>query len=113
MDGHNWMFPVAFGFIESETLDNWTWFMKQLKRVISEPPLLAVCSDASKGLENAVKEVFPYCEQRECFRHFMQNFVKKFHGDVFANMYPTARAYKQEVFQYHMDKIFTACPRGC
>jgi hypothetical protein len=38
VDGHNWMYPVAYGFIASETTDNWTWFMEQLK-----------------GLENAVK----------------------------------------------------------
>ena len=27
IDGHNWMYPVAFGFIDGETTDNWTWFM--------------------------------------------------------------------------------------
>src|SRR6266508_1384781 len=27
LDGHNWMFPVAIGFIDGETEDNWTWFM--------------------------------------------------------------------------------------
>jgi hypothetical protein len=24
LDGKNWMYPVAFGFINSDTLDNWT-----------------------------------------------------------------------------------------
>jgi hypothetical protein len=24
VDGHNWMYLVAFGFFESETQDNWT-----------------------------------------------------------------------------------------
>ena len=24
IDGHNWMYPVAFGFIDGETTDNWT-----------------------------------------------------------------------------------------
>jgi hypothetical protein len=23
LDGHNWMFPLAFGFFNSETKDNW------------------------------------------------------------------------------------------
>jgi hypothetical protein len=26
IDGHNWMFSVAFGFFDGETTDNWTWF---------------------------------------------------------------------------------------
>ena len=69
VDGHNWMYPVAYGFIASETTDNWTWFMEQLKKAIGDPPLLAVCSDACKGLEN----VFPNAEQRECFYHLVKN----------------------------------------
>jgi len=57
IDGHNWMYPLAFGFIDGETTDNWTWF--------------------------TVKDVFPQAEQRECFRHLMQNFIKRFGGDIF------------------------------
>ena len=67
IDGHNWIYPVAFGFIDGETTDNWTWFMEQLKKAIGDPLLLAVCFDACKGLENAMKNVFPNVEQRECF----------------------------------------------
>ena len=74
VDDHNWMYPLAFGFIASETEDNWTWFMTQLKKAIGDPPLLAVCTDACKGLENAVKRVFPKAEQRECFLHLMKKF---------------------------------------
>jgi hypothetical protein len=24
VDGHNWMYPIAFGFIDSETQENWS-----------------------------------------------------------------------------------------
>uniref|UniRef100_A0A453EVK2 MULE transposase domain-containing protein n=1 Tax=Aegilops tauschii subsp. strangulata TaxID=200361 RepID=A0A453EVK2_AEGTS len=92
LDGHNWMFPVAYGFIESENEDNWAWFMNQVKKAIGDPPVLAVCTDACKGLENAVKKVFPQAEQRECFRHMWHNFQKYFHGDVFGRLWPAARA---------------------
>ena len=27
MDGHNWMHPIAFGVMDSETNDNQLWFM--------------------------------------------------------------------------------------
>jgi transposase-like protein len=74
------MYPVAFGFIDLETLKNWTWFMEHLRRAIGDPPFLAVSSDACKGLENVVKDVFPHAEQRECFRHLMENYVKKYGG---------------------------------
>jgi hypothetical protein len=81
--GHNWMYPVAFGFIDGETTDNWKWFMNELHKIIGDLPVLAICTDACKGLEKAVKNVFPHAEHRECFRHLMQNFIKKFGGDVF------------------------------
>ena len=103
VDGHNWMYPLAFGFIASEIEDNWTWFMTQLKKAIGDPPLLAVCTDACKGLENAVKRVFPKAEQRECFLHLMKIFQKKFRG--FGRMYPAARAYDQDIFFEHMAAI--------
>jgi hypothetical protein len=80
VDGQNWMYPVAFGFFGTETQDNWTWFMENLRKAIGDPPLLVVSSDAWKGLANAVKVVFAHVEQRECFRHLMENYVKRFVG---------------------------------
>jgi hypothetical protein len=41
--------------------------MIHLRRAIGNLPLLAVSTDAYDGLENAVKDVFPHAEQRECF----------------------------------------------
>jgi hypothetical protein len=76
VDGHNWMYPVAFGFFESESRDSWTWFFKQLHKAIGRPPKLAICSDACKVLTAVVSDVFPEAEQRECFRHLMQNYIK-------------------------------------
>ena len=103
VDGHNWMYPLAYGFIASETTDNWTWFMEQLKKAIGDPPLLAVCSDACKGLENAVKNVFPNAEQRECFYHLVKNFQKRFRG--FGQIYPAARAYREDIFYDNIAKM--------
>jgi hypothetical protein len=34
LDGHNWMFLVAFGFFDSETKENWVWFMERLRKAI-------------------------------------------------------------------------------
>ena len=98
IDGHTWMYTLAFGFIDRETIDTWTWFMTQLYKAIGNLLLLAICTDACKGLEKAVKDVFPNAEHRECFRHLMQNFIKRFDGDIFLKMYPVVRTYMPEVF---------------
>jgi hypothetical protein len=100
VNGHNSMFPVAFGFFESEMEDNWKWFMQQLRKAIGDLPVLAVCSDACKGLTNAMRDVFPNAEKRECFRHLMNNFVKQFPGSEY--MYPAARAYRKEVYDMYI-----------
>ena len=77
VDGHNWMYPLAYSFIFSEMENNWTWFMNHLKKAIGDPPLLAVCTDACKGLENTMKNVFPNAEQRECFFPSYEKFCEK------------------------------------
>jgi len=100
IDGQNWMFPVAFGFFESETLENWQWFMTQLKKAVGDLPVLAVCSDACKGLMGAVNRVFPNTEKRECFRHLMQNYIKHHAGSEY--MYPAAMAYRKEIYEHHI-----------
>ena len=108
VDGHNWMYPVAYGFIAQETTVNWTWFMEQLKKAIGDLPLLAICSDACKGLENAVKNVFPNAEQRECFYHMVRNFKKRFRG--FGQIYPAARAYREDIFYDNIAKMVSGSP---
>jgi hypothetical protein len=99
VDGHNWMYQVAFIFFCSETLDNWTWFMENLRKAIGGPPLLAISSDACKGLENDVKVVFPHVEQRGCFHHLMENYMKNYACDE--HMYPAARPYRKVVHEHH------------
>jgi hypothetical protein len=34
VDGHNWMYPIAFGFFEGESKESWTWFLQQLRTTI-------------------------------------------------------------------------------
>jgi hypothetical protein len=109
LDGHNWMYPLDFGFFDSETTKNWTWFMQQLSKAIGHMDKLAVCTDACKGLENAVATVFPNCEQRGCFGHLMENMKKNFHGDIYGkNMWPAARAYAPHKFSFFFNKVINA-----
>ncbi|XP_062186725.1 uncharacterized protein LOC133890338 [Phragmites australis] len=82
--------------------------MTQLHKVIGDLALLVVCTDSCKGLENAVKHIFPNAEQRECFRHLMENFIKRYSGGE--HMFPAARAYKKEVFEQHMSTVLSSNP---
>jgi hypothetical protein len=105
LDGHNWMFPVAFGLFQSESEANWEWFMRQLHRSIGDVSPLAISTDACKGLANAVRTVFPHAEQRECHAHLMLNLYRHYSGTVYRYMWTAARAYKPESYKFFMDKI--------
>jgi len=59
VDGHNWLYHLAYAIFDSETEDNWKWFMEQLHKAIGSPEGLVICTDACKGLGSAVGVVFP------------------------------------------------------
>jgi hypothetical protein len=61
-------------------------------------------------LENAVKNVFPNAKQRECFHHLVKNFQKRFRG--FGQIYPAARAYREEIFYDHLAKMVSESPQA-
>ena len=107
------MYHIAYAIFESETEDNWKWFLQQLHKVVGDVPNLVICTDACKGLENAVGSVFPQAKNRECMRHLYQNFLKKYSGDVFTDhLYPADRSYTQGLFQWHMKKNFEFAPKA-
>jgi len=105
LDGHNWMYPVAFGFFDGETTENWTWFMRQLQKAIGNPPHLAISSDAAKSIANAIQEVYPWAEHRECCIHLMKNFRKRFQGPAFGRMYPAARTFQPQYYEAEVTEV--------
>jgi hypothetical protein len=93
IDGHNWMYPVAYRIFTRKPKLIGLDFLRQLKRAIGTPRGLAIHTDACKGLETGVHKVFQgEVEHIECFRHLMQNFMKHFQGDVVKYMWPCAWA---------------------
>lgn len=103
IDGHNWMFPVAYGVFGSETKENWEWFMKMLHKAIGSPPELVISTDAGKGIDKAVTKVFTNSvEHIECMRHLFKNFQKRFRGEVFErNLWPASRCYRPTTHDRH------------
>lgn len=83
VDGNNCIYPIAYGVLESENTQTWTWFLEALQRAIGTPDDLVISSDVQKGLEAAITRVYPNAEHRECMRHLCWNFKKHFRGDFF------------------------------
>jgi len=49
---------MAYGVFGSETKENWGWFMGNLAMAIGSPPRLVISTDAGKGIDIAVTNVF-------------------------------------------------------
>ena len=66
---------------------------------------------ACKGLETAVEAVFPGVEHRECMRHLVQNFTKKFKGKVFTdNLWPASYTCSSRKHLFHLDVLYKQKP---
>ena len=109
VDGHNWMYPVAVGVIDSETNENWVWFMGRLKEAIGSPPGLTFSTDCGQAVMNGVSEVFPEAEHRECMYHLVQNFKKRYSGKVFdEHLWASAYSWSPYMFDKHYQAMAAA-----
>ncbi|KAJ9535262.1 hypothetical protein OSB04_un001638 [Centaurea solstitialis] len=78
-----------------------------LKGVCQGELLSAICRDGNNhGLIEAVKEVMPYAEHRQCARHIYENFRKVYSGVEFRNLFwKAAKASYPLEFERVMNEI--------
>jgi hypothetical protein len=102
VDGHNWMYPVAVGVIDSESNENWIWFMQRLREAIGCPAGMTFSTGCGLAVMNGVSEVFPDAEHRECMWHLVQNFKKRYSGKVFdEHLWQAAYSWSTYMFEKH------------
>jgi hypothetical protein len=107
--GYNWLFPDAYGVLEIELAESWTWFLQNLWQVIGFPDGLAIHIDACKFLETTVEDVFPGVELREWMRHLAAHFkLQGFKGQLFDdNLWPASLTYSLKKHNYHLTQMYT------
>ncbi|XP_039143987.1 uncharacterized protein LOC120281143 [Dioscorea cayenensis subsp. rotundata] len=64
IDGCNRLSHVAYGILELENIESWTWFLNGLYKAIGLPNGLVLASDRQKCLEEAICSVYPSVEHR-------------------------------------------------
>ncbi|XP_022135945.1 protein FAR-RED ELONGATED HYPOCOTYL 3-like [Momordica charantia] len=78
VDGNNQIYPVAFGIVDRETDNSWTWFLEQMKMSIGEVDGLVFVSDRHQTINNVVATVFPNVEHVTCMHHVKMKLNDKF-----------------------------------
>ncbi|KAK0601098.1 hypothetical protein LWI29_021294 [Acer saccharum] len=112
-DGNEMIYPLAFGFANSECSKSWTWFLKQLHDVILHPELVMIVSDRHMGISNGMRAIFPNAAHVVCAYHLANNLKQhcRKRGDVIYHYYRAAYAYRVEKFDRVMAELKSIHPK--
>ncbi|XP_047307427.1 uncharacterized protein LOC124910759 [Impatiens glandulifera] len=80
LDANEQLFPVAFGVVDSENNNSWTYFMQQLRVAIGLVPDLVFVSDRHPSIANTLSTFLR--EQAEKVRFYNVNPLNKFEFHV-------------------------------
>ncbi|KAF7150876.1 hypothetical protein RHSIM_Rhsim02G0220600 [Rhododendron simsii] len=73
-DGDKGLFPLCIGVADSESNENWLWFMKKLRGILDgDTRSIVFVSDRNAGIKAAVPKVFPSGFHGYCLYHLKNN----------------------------------------
>ncbi|KAL5569114.1 hypothetical protein UlMin_025689 [Ulmus minor] len=111
-DGNGQYYPLAWGIVDSENEDAWTWFLTQLKEVIGDTDELALISDRAPSIKKAISTVFEKAHHGACAWHVAQNIKNKFKcADIMGSYWSAVNTYRCEDFAGYMIEISNRYPR--
>ncbi|XP_026396870.1 protein FAR1-RELATED SEQUENCE 6-like [Papaver somniferum] len=72
LNGNQGFYPLAFGLVPGEDVDNWDWFMCNLSNIVDDRPITFM-SDRHEGLLRAIPKHFPTSHHGYCYYHLQGN----------------------------------------
>nr|XP_043623662.1 uncharacterized protein LOC122595376 [Erigeron canadensis] len=114
-NGNNQVYPICWAIVNVENKHNWTWFLQLLSHDLDCPDgaELTLISDQHKGLIEAVKDVMPRAEHKQCARHIYENFRKLYSGVEFRNLFwKAAKSTYMAQYEAAMQEIKVANPNA-
>ncbi|KAK3218348.1 hypothetical protein Dsin_012318 [Dipteronia sinensis] len=105
-DGNEQVYPIAFGYGDSENNLLWEWFLDCLKGAIGHIDDLVFISDRHVSIEVGISKVFPYAIHTIYYWHFAENVKKRVHKkDVAAIMDKAVRAYTEFKYNWYIGEL--------
>ncbi|KAK2648925.1 hypothetical protein Ddye_016414 [Dipteronia dyeriana] len=102
--GNEQVYPIAFGYGDSENNLSREWFLDCLKGVHGHIDDLVFISDRHASIESWISKVFPHATHTICCWHFSENIKKRFHKkDVTIIMDKIVRVYTE--LKYNMEEL--------
>jgi len=91
VDADDALFPLAIAVVDTESDDNWMWFMSELRKLLGvntdNMPRLTILSERQRGLVEAVETHFPSASHGFCLRFVSENFRDTFKNTKLVNIF--------------------------
>ncbi|RZC53273.1 hypothetical protein C5167_012129 [Papaver somniferum] len=65
-------YPLAYALVTGEDVDNWDWFMRNLKNIVDDRPITFM-SDCHEGLSRSIPAHFPTSHHGYCYYYLQGN----------------------------------------
>ncbi|KAK2663142.1 hypothetical protein Ddye_001716, partial [Dipteronia dyeriana] len=105
-DENEEVYPIAFGYVDSENNLSWEWFLDCLKGALGHIDDLVFIFDRHSSIEARISKVFLYATHTICCWHFSENINKRFHRKyIVVIMDKAARSYTELKYNRNMDEL--------
>ena len=94
-DDNNKCYHVAWGIVDYENENAWTWFLTRLRNVIGDTDELMFISDKAQSIKTVVSTVYEKVQHGACAWHIVQNVKSKFKcGDIMGAYWKVVDEYR-------------------
>lgn len=105
-DANFQVFPLAFGIVDAENEDAWTWFLQKVERLLADSKNLMIISDRATCIATSVKRIYPLAHHGCCIVHLARNVNSRFSSKGLAKLViKAATAYKLADYKDFFNKI--------
>lgn len=85
-DANFQIFPLAFGVVDAENDEAWTWFLQKVERILADSPQLAVVSNCASSIATAVARVYPMAHHGACIVYLDRNVNSRYSSKGLAKL---------------------------